>query len=483
MTYMAGLDGSFILECSGFPGERGSLDFLPNENVYFLGKDLVTNQSAESVGFAGYFFIDDVASACVDSFNAQNNELVLVQGIDINFNEILPPRNRGFIKGDIVVGGVSGAVRSVGKTYQIYEGYERCSIKEIGYISTKHDLLNFPNKVNYNRSIPFNSNFFVNTALNSVGNRYACLSIEDRYPLPVPYTANAYGFKTACAVTPRHVIVANHVTPYSTNFFSFYNPSNQSIVTRNVIEYKNINTITDKALSEGLYGDNSYISGDLAIGLLNEPLPRGCVIASIPAYVDISSYPNYMAVNGIMISSDYRGYYINFAKNVNNKISFGSINQKDFSIVEKNTNSMFGAIGDSNSMIFVNNGSDLIFCGPVFSVSYNLAGLGGNYRGIKGASRFDFDFYVYPDSSGLLINKPSGRYRECTYDSSFSSFISIKDNLLEYIFTSQSVWGVSIDASHIPNRKIVNDFINIDISFDNYIDVSNYRNNKIKYIK
>lgn len=173
---------------------------------------------------------------------------------------------------------------------------------------------------------------------------------------------------------------------------------------------------------------------------------------------------------------------LNYGKKINNTISLGSINQKDFSKLEGGTASMFGAVGDSNSMMFVANNSDLIFCGPVTSVNYNTAGLSGKYRGLEGASRFDFDFYIYPNSFGLLTNRPFDRYRECTYDCNFSSFLSIKDNLLEYMFTSESVWGQPINASFIPNRKIVNDFINIDLSFDNSIDISNYRNNKIKYI-
>lgn len=305
MTYMAGLGGSFILECSGFPGDAGSLDFLPNENVYFLGTQEVTDKSAESIGFTGYYFIPDSPSACVDEYDAQGNLLHLVQAGDLNLNIIFPPRNRGFIRGDIVVGGTSGAVRSVGKSYALFDGYERCSIKEINYISQKHDLLNFPDKINYNRQSPFNTNFFSNTKFNNFDNRFSCLSVNDRYALPVPYTANKFGFKTVCAVTPQHVVVASHVVPYSTNSFSFYNTSSQSIINREVIAYKAVNGIANQAFQQGLYVDNSYINGDLTIGLLNEPLPNGCTLANIPAHFDVNNYPDYISIDGIMVCADY----------------------------------------------------------------------------------------------------------------------------------------------------------------------------------
>lgn len=173
---------------------------------------------------------------------------------------------------------------------------------------------------------------------------------------------------------------------------------------------------------------------------------------------------------------------MNYVSRENSSMLVGSINQYSLSQTESGTHSMFGAIGDSNSMIFAKSQSDIIFCGPVHQVFNNLAGLGGNYRGLDGGSRFDFEFYVYPDNNGILTNRPFNRYRRCVYNSSLHSLISIKDNLLEYIFTSPSVWGQSVNPSFIPNRKIMNDFINIELSFDNSISISSYKDNKLKYI-
>lgn len=482
MTYMAGLNGSFILECSGYAGVGGNIDFVKNENVYFLGVSEVTNRSAESIGFPGYFFIDESPAACVDLFDIPNNNLHLVQAVSASVEFIFPPRNRGFIRGDIVVGGISGAVRSVGKNFKLYDGFERCSIKEFAYNKTRHDLLNFPDDLNYNRSQPFNNNFYSDTDFSNFDNKFCCLSVRDRYALPVPYTANKFGFQLACAVTRQHVIIADHVVPYSSNIFSFYDPVNANIVVRNVVEYKGLNSIVKNAFTSGLFGDNTYKDGDIAIGLLDSPLPERCVLANIPSYVDIGSYPHHIGINGIMICADYRGYFMNYVNRENSNMYVGSINQYSLSQAESGTHSMFGAIGDSNSMIFAKSQSDLIFCGPVYQVFNNLAGLGGNYRGLNGGSRFDFEFYVYPDSNGVLTNRPSNRYRRCVYNSSLHSLISIKDNLLEYVFTSPSVWEQPVNTSFIPNRKIMNDFINIELSFDNSISISSYKDNKLKYI-
>lgn len=483
MTYMAGLNGSFILECSGYPGSGGEKDFIKNENVYFLGVSETSGQSAESIGFPGYFFINASPAACVDLFDIPNNNLYLVQAVENSVELIFPPRNRAFIKGDIVVGGISGAVRSVGKNYRLYNGFERCSIKELSYIKTRHDLLDFPDDLNYNRlGKPFNVKFYSGTFFSNFDNKFCCLSIRDRYQLPVPYTANSFGFQLACAVTNQHVIIADHVAPYSSNSFTFFNPSNNSIISRNVVQYKSLNSIVQNAFSSGLFEDNTYIEGDIAIGILDSPLPQGCVLANIPSYINPNSYPQHIGINGIMICSDYRGYFMNYANNQKGSILMGSINQYSLSQIENGTNSMFGAIGDSNSMIFAKSQSDTIFCGPVYDVDQNIAGLGGSYRGVRGGSRCDFEFYVYPDSNGILTNRPSNRYRRCIYNSSLSSLMSIKDNLLEYAFTSPSVWGQSINSSYVPNRKIMDEFINIDLSFDNSISISNYKDNKLKYI-
>lgn len=482
MTYMAGLNGSFILECSGYSGVGGDKDFVKNENVYFLGLSEVTGKSAESIGFPGYFFIDESPAACVDLFDVPNNNLHLVQAVSVSVGIIFPPRNRGFIRGDIVIGGISGAVRSVGKTFRLYDGFERCSIKEFSYNKTRHDLLNFPDDLNYNRNQPFNNNFYSGTAFSNFDNKFYCLSVRDRYALPVPYTANKFGFQLSCAVTRQHVIIANHVVPFSSNIFSFYDPVGGSIVVRNVVEYVQLDTIVSSAFSSGLFGDNTYVGGDIAIGLLDSPLPEGCVLANIPSYVDIASYPQHMGIDGIMICADYRGYFMNYINNENRYMYMGSVNQYSLSQTENGTHSMFGAIGDSNSMIFTHSQSDLIFCGPVYQVYSNIAGLGGNYRGVNGGSRFDFEFYVYPDKNGILTNRPSNRYRRCIYNSSLHSLVSIKDNLLEYAFTSPSVWRRPVNPSFIPNRKIINDFINIELSFDNSINVVNYKDNKVKYI-
>lgn len=482
MTYMAGSSAEIAIECSGFQGIRGQMSFENNEHIYFLGQKETSGASAESLGFPGYFFLQEHIIGCVSRYDVLTDTLYFVQGFDEPISSVFPPRNRGFIKGDIVVGSKTGATRKVGVDFILLDGEERCSIKELFYQPSFHDLLNFnsSNKMFYDRSNPINYNFYSNTFFSNFDHKFGCISISDRYSLPVPYTANKFGFRMACAVTPLHVIIANHVAPYSTNQFYFYDHLNKEILTRNVISYKSLDSLVDFASING-FDKQAYKRGDIALGVLNEPLPEHVKFANIPAYQEDFAFPDYASIKGIAIAADMRGYCLNLLKSS----SFGCVNQffANEKAVDKNSMIFFSGVGDSNTMIFMQNNKELLFCGPVVSISQSSsAGLNGKYIGDFRKSRFEFNFLSYPNELGILENSPKNRYRMFSYECSVGSFISLNDNLCNYVFTNKDLWGINISSSFVPNRKIMNDYINIPISSDQSIDKNIYKKSKIKYI-
>lgn len=488
MTYMSGLSGEVAIEC--FPHEEsgGDLSFQDGELIFFLGKEEVSTTSAGSIGFNNYYFIPDAPFACVLRFDKEENILYVVEGKYSSSNSSAGPltiMNRCFINGDIVVGNKSGAVRKVGKNFKMFDGKLRCSVSEIGYSSEKHDLLNFGNNGLYNENYPFNLNFYEDSFFNNLDYKFSCVSLCNRLPLPVPYTANRYGFGLCCALTRKHVVIADHVKNYmfGNGEFKFYDPGSSSIISRKVLYYKSVGSI----FSELSY--STYLDADISIGILDDDLPESISTANIPSFLDVNKIPIFSTIKGIFISSDMRGYSVNYMHNDESKraIYLGNINQKYAISNTEDVQSCFlsGGTGDSNSLYFLKSNDNILFCGCTsnFGAS-SSAGLSGDFEDSDSpyVSDFIFDFEYYPDYAGNVINSPANRYRFFSYNSELRFWLSLNDEICNDIFSSRIVWGSNTNSSIIPNRKTLSEFEIIDTSRGKEINLHKYNKNKIKYI-
>lgn len=494
MTYMSGLSGEVAIDCFPYEGNGGDLSFEDGELVFFLGQQEVqTALPASLIGFNDYYFMKDNPFPIVSRFNKEENILYVVSGAGRNVvingvpvgNGPVTIINRCFIMGDIVVGNRSGAVRRVGKEFKMFDGKLRCSISEIGYDRHRHDLLNFNEQGIYDRENPLNLNFYKDTFFNNLDYKFSCIPLCDRLPLPVPYTANRFGFKLCCAVTRRHIIIAEHVRPHMTNDgeFKFYDPESDSVISRRVLFYKGIGTI----FSELSY--SSSLGPDISIGVLDEDLPESILLACLPYYPEPGLIPKFSSVNGIFISSDMRGYSVNYMNNniETNSIFLGNMNQEKLisNTIDAGSCFLSGGVGDSNSLHFLKNNNDLIFCGCVSNFgNASLGGLLGEFSELNRpyGSNFIIDFEYYPDYSGDIVNSPVNRYRFLSYNSELRFWLSLDNDICNEIFSSKLVWGSSTNSSIIPNRKTLSEFEIIDTSHSRLVNLDNYNKNKIKYI-
>ena len=489
MTYMSGLSGEVALDCFPYEGAGGDINFEDNELVFFLGKEEISGISAASIGFSEYYFIPNSPFACVSNFDKEENVLYLVEArySSLISGVVSGPMtiiNRCFISGDIVVGSTSGAVRKVGKKFNYFDGKLRCSLSELGYNKNKHDLLNFDAQGVYDEQSPFNLNFYEDSFFNNLDHKFSCVPLCNRFPLPVPYTASKYGFRLCCAVTRKHIVIAEHVQRYMTNGgeFKFYDPENNSVISRRVLYYKQVGTI----LSELSYDS---FGGDVSIGILDEELPDSVYLACIPSIAQLEKIPTFSTVKGMLLSSDMRGYSINYMNNdrSNNIICLGNINQANYISNTEDIGSCFlsGGTGDSNSLCFLKNNNDLLFCGCVSAFGNSSSGgLSGEFENLNKPyiSNFIFDFEYYPDSLGNIIKSPVNRYKFFSYTSSLRFWLSLENDICNEIFSSRLVWGSDTNSSIIPNRKTLSEFETINASHGRDIDLNKYNKNKIKYI-
>lgn len=501
MTYMSGFDGEYAIECQYYDGLGSDTNFIKNENVYFLGQIKVSQNSAAHLGYPGYFKINESPVAIVSRFDSTNNVIYLVS----NAQNLANFRNRGICYGDIVVGAKSGATRKIGVNFSIYndsgQSVLKTGIKELGYVPNFHDLLNFnvdDRSMYYDRVKPFNEGFFAGSIFNNLDNKFSCLSVSDRFELPVPYTANSFGFNLFTAVTPRHVFMSAHVAAFSGNSCQFYDPSSNSIITK-VISKKLI-------LNPSLFGDliknednngRSIQIGDVAICLLDSPLPDSIRPAFVPDVSERNENDSFIRrMDSLLIDQTRRGYYMNAFKGGRSmpvtsgpsieSCDFGIVNSSRFltDIIDYSSAPLFGGVGDSNSMIFTCIENSLIFLGSVVFVNQESAGLDGRYIGENQYSILDLYFPWYLNKDGNIINSPKDRYRDKHFWLSNGSFwFSIGNSALRHIFTSQEVWGESIDPSFVPSRiKVMNDINIVEPAVVVNTPGSNIIGNKIKFV-
>lgn len=495
MAYMAALSNEYELECSGFSGSGGDKSFIYRENVYFLGKIQASNVSAGYLGFPGYFKIDEAPFAIVSQFDASTNSLKLVCN---GYNSPVF-RNRGICRDDIVVGAKSGAVRYAGRNFKVYtadgSSIEKTGIKEIGYNPLHHDLFDFssdPEVMSFNRSFPLNRNFYKNTVFNNLDQKFACIALFDRIPLPVPYTANKHGFRQAVAVTPRHVCFSDHVWPYMGHDISFYDVVQKTIVNRTIVKKFNFN-LPNYILKNEDNNNLSFGQSDQGIGILNEPLPPGVPLAYVPD-VAYKSYPEATRVRkmpALAIDLSARGLCCNAIvgflgnENITSNITIIKADQFTDALAYQNACLDHCNVGDSSTMFFTCIDNRLIYMGSLASVSNSVHGLSGTFLNQEyGYGKIDLSFFHYPNRSGVISSEVKDRYlQNQSYGTSLNFWSRVGNRALSYIFTDFDVWETSIDPSHVPSRiKITND-INITES-NSYFDLSNDNllDRKIKFI-
>ena len=498
MTYMAGLNGEYAIECYPYDGFGGAISFIKNENVYFIGKKEVSNKSCDYLGFLNYFKIENSPISIVSDFNASTNNLFLVysSGGTACF------QSRGICEGDIVVGAKSGAVRNMGSNFlpYTYNGVtvNRSGIKEIGYSPSFHDLLDFSseNKLMYDRGSPFNYNFYSGTIFNNDDNKFSCLSLTDRFTLPLPYSTNQYGFTLATAVTPVHICINEHVLPYIPDSFSFYNHIDNKIETRNVV--KKIGSNTNNILRD--YMINKYgvslLPIDTGICLLDSPLPEGVSLACVPDITERGIESTYARrMDTILIDQTVRGYYSNAVfggRNITSDtglksetLQYGVVNHSSFfeDIIDVSSTPMHMSLGDSNSQCFTCIDNKIIYLGGVVYGSVSRAGLGGSFLGEEGYSKLDLNFYWYPDKYGDIKNSVVDRYRSSEVIFVSQLWSTISDEGLRHLFTSPEVWGIDIDPTFVPSRiKITNDISIVEQNSQIELNNVNLRGKKIKFI-
>lgn len=498
MTYMAGLNGEYEIECSAYVGSGGDLSFIKNENVYFIGKKEVSNNNCEYLGFVDYFKIEDSPVSIVTSFDSNNNSLFLVysSGGTASFY------SRGICEGDIVVGAKSGAVRNIGRNFLPYTymgvTVNKSGIKEVGYDPDFHDLLDFSQEdpLIYNRLNPFNPNFYSGTIFNNNNFKFSCLSLSDRFDLPLPYSTNRYGFNLAIAVTPVHVCISEHIINHIPEYLSFYNHIDRRIETRRVVKKLGglYSVLSDYMINK--YGVSlSYF--DTAICLLDSPLPDGVSLACIPDIGDKGVESTYTRrMDTILVDQTIRGYYLNAVfggRNIisdigltSEDLSYGLVNHTSFlyDIADSRSSPIHISIGDSNAQCFTCIDDKIVYLGGVIAGVLNNAGLNGSFLGETGYSPLDLNFYWYPDKNGHIINSAADRYRDSQLVNVSQLWNTISDEGVRHLFTSQEVWGgFEIDPTFVPSRiKITND-INI-VEQNSYIELSqiNLHGKKIKFI-
>jgi hypothetical protein len=495
MAYMASLSNEYMLECGGFPGPMGDKSFIYRENVYFLGKIEVSNSSAEYLGFPGYFKIYEAPFAIVSGFDASTNNLRLVS------NGYNPPvfRNRGICKDDIVVGAKSGAVRYAARDWKVYtadgSSIEKSGIKEIGYNPTYHDLFDFSTHSDgaiFNRIFPLNRNFYNNTIFNNLDQKFSCVALFDRIPLPIPYSANKHGFRQAVAVTPMHVCFSEHVWPYMGYDLLFYDTIEKTIINRRIVKKFNFNLPSYILKNED--NDNiPFFQNDQGIGLLDSPLPPGVLLANVPD-IAYKKYPDEATktrkIPLVAIDLSGRGMCCNaisgFFKN-DSFINILNIKSSQFidALAYQNACLDTLGVGDSSTMFFTCIGNRLIYMGSIVTVSNTLHGLNGTFINQEiGYGKIDLSFFHYPDRNGTLSSSVENRYfQNQLYGTSLSFWAKVGNRALNYIFTSPDIWGEPIDPSYVPARiKITND-INITES-NSYLNLSNDNliDRKIKFI-
>ena len=501
MTYMAGFEAEYAIDCQYFDGTGGDLNFIKNENVYFLGKTQTTNKSAEYLGYAGYFKINESPVAIISRFDSASNTVYLVS----NGGHMANFRSRGICDGDIVVGARSKAVRKIGTNFKYYNDGTgsklKTGIKEVGYDPFFHDLFDFSldnRRVSYNRSKPFNYDFFGNSIFNNIDNKFSCLTVNDRFELPIPYTTNMFGFNMATAITPRHVFMCSHTAPYSSTTCQFYDPVSKNIITKTI---KKTVALNDSVFENFIKNeDNNNIAiqpGDVAICLLDSPLPDSIRPAYIPdvAYRDFNStFVRRMDV--LMIDQTMRGYYMNAARGGrifqatgsygSERFDFGTINSSQFmeNVIDMYSAPLFAGVGDSNSMLFTSINNNLIHLGSISSGSGSSICLDGTFIGEESYSELDLYFPWYPDRDGKIVNTAKNRYRDEHFWGSNASFwMTIGNKALRHLFTSSSVWNEPIDPSFVPSRiKITNDINIVEPATIVKVAESTLIGNKIKFV-
>ena len=510
MTYMAGIEGEYYIECQAFPGAQGDASFTKRENVYFLGKNQVTGTEASYLGFPGYFKINESPVAIVSGFDVGSNILSLVSpgtdGQGIFNSQMANFRARGICIDDIVVGARSNAVRKIGVNFKNYNDGNgnllKTGIKEIGYTPSFYDLLDFTQDdraISYNRSRPHNLSFYKDTIFENKDLKFSCLSLSDRFELPVPYTTNQFGFNLATAVTPIHIFMSAHIAPYSPNHFQFWDSNTERVVTRTVVK-KHILADSDF----GLYASNDDNNGiainslDVAICLLDSPIPSGIVPAFVPDVAYRDSNSSYLRrMDCLMIDQTMRGYYLNAIRggrvvkdSVNNSvvegIDPGVVNSQQFKydMIAPASCPISLGVGDSNSMYFTCIDNKLVLLGSLFGGVNSQSGLAGTWAGEPYYSYLNSQFTWYPNADGLIVNSPVNRYRDDAFGAINSRFwMTIGNKALRYLFTSKSIWGVDIDPAFVPSRiKITNDINIVEPATEVNVAESNLIGRKIKFI-
>jgi len=502
MTYMAGIEGNYYIECQAFPGAQGDISFIKRENVYFLGKNQVTNIEASSLGFPGYYKLSECPSAIVSEFDVGSNILSLVSC----GNNMANFRARGICVDDIVVGSRSKAVRKIGVNFKSYNDGSgnllKTGIKEFGYTPSYYDLLDFSQDdraISYNRSKPYNNSFYKNTIFGNVDLKFSCLSLSDRFELPVPYTTNQFGFNFATAVTPIHVFMCAHTAPYSPNYFKFWDSNTGTVVTRTVVKKHTV-----QSSDFGPYASNDDNNGitinnsDVAICLLDSPIPSNIIPAYVPDVAYRDSNSSYLRrMDCLMIDQTMRGYYLNairggrVIKNEHNnsiieETNPGVVNSQQFKkdMIAPASCPLSLGVGDSNSMFFTCINNKLVLLGSVTSGMNSLAGLYGSWTGDPIYSFLNTRYSWYPNSNGLLIHSPVNRYRDDAFCGTTCSFwMTIGNKALRYLFTSKSIWGVDVDPAFVPSRiKITNDINIVEPATEVDVAESNLIGRKIKFV-
>lgn len=499
MTYMAGFNGEYAIDCQYLEGQDSNIYFTKGENVYFLGKNLTNGQSADYLGFPGYFKIQNSPSAIVSRFEAPENRIYLVS----NGQNLPNFENRGICIDDIIVGAKSRAVRKIGTNFKeyFYNGsfINKTNIKELGYLPSFHDLLDFSlddRAVNLNLENPFNSNFFKNTIFSNEDNKFSCVTLSNRFELPIPYTADIFTSNLAVAVTPQHVITSKE-RPIPT-VCRFYDPESDLIVNKIIIK-------TIEPTSE-IFGDfyknedNQKMSiqgSGIFISILDSPLPGSIIPASVPdvAFRDLSS--TYIRrMDSLLIDDTFRGYYMNASRGGRispiishqkvERFEFGVVNSSLFmeNIIDMSSAPLHSGAGDSNSLLFTCINNKLVSLGSVISPISGSAGLDGYYLGEDIYSELDVNFPWYPDRNGFIVNSPRNRYRDNHFWGTNSIFwLTIGNIALRYLFTSRDVWGIDVNPSFVPSRiKITNDINILEPSTTVNVLESNLIGNKIKFI-
>lgn len=495
MAYMATLSNEYEIECGGFSGPGGDKTFIHRENVYFLGKIATSNISANYLGFPEYFKIDEAPFAIVSEFNASTNSLKLV----CNSYDSPVFRNRGICRDDIVVGAKSGAVRYAARNFKTYNAdgsfLDKSGIKEIAYNPLYHDLFDFSNDSNgmsFNRMFPLNTNFYKNTIFNNLDQKFGCIGLFDRVPLPVPYTANKHGFRQVTAVTPQHVCFSNHVWPYMGYEVSFYDVVEKQIVNRTIVKRCSFN-LPDYILKNEDNKNVPFSSNDQGIGVLNKPLPPGVPLASVPD-VSYRSYPESTKIRKmpiLAIDLSARGFCCNaiigFLTNDNGVCNISMVKADQFTdaLVHPDACLDHCNVGDSSSMFFTCIDNNLIYLGSLAVVSNTLHGLSGTFTNQEyGYGKIDLSYFHYPNRSGSILSSIKDRYfQDQNYGTSLGFWSKVGDIALNYIFTAPELWEMSIDPSYVPSRIKISNDINITES-NSYFNLSNDNllDKKIKFI-